>query len=76
MAKIRKGDEVVVLTGKDKGKRGVVLAVRDDDRILVEGINQVKKHVRPIPKQEKPHVLASRSRAIKKSGSCVQPAKR
>jgi large subunit ribosomal protein L24 len=49
MAKIRKGDEVVVLTGKDKGKRGVVQAVRDDDRVLVEGINQVKKHVRPNP---------------------------
>jgi large subunit ribosomal protein L24 len=49
MAKIRKGDEVVVLTGKDKGKRGVVQAVRDDDRVLVDGINLVKKHVRPNP---------------------------
>jgi large subunit ribosomal protein L24 len=49
MAKIRKGDEVVVLCGKDKGKRGVVEAVGSDDRIMVAGINQVKKHVRPNP---------------------------
>lgn len=49
MAKIRKGDEVVVLTGKDKGKRGTVLTVRDDDRLIVEGINLAKKHVRPNP---------------------------
>lgn len=48
MNKIRKGDEVVVITGKDKGKRGVVLAV-NDDRVTVEGINLVKKHVKPNP---------------------------
>lgn len=49
MRKIRKGDEVIVIAGKDKGKRGSVLRVFDDDRILVEGINIVKKHVRPNP---------------------------
>jgi len=49
MQRIRKGDEVVVISGKDKGKRGVVLARIDDHRITVEGINQVKKHVRPNP---------------------------
>ncbi|GLU34371.1 50S ribosomal protein L24 [Trinickia caryophylli] len=48
MNKIRKGDEVLVITGKDKGKRGVVLAVADD-RVTVEGINLVKKHVKPNP---------------------------
>ena len=48
MNKIRKGDEVAVLTGKDKGKRGTVLRV-DGDVVLVEGINRVKKHVRPNP---------------------------
>ena len=47
MERIRKGDEVVVIAGKDKGKRGVVLARVDERRITVEGINQVKKHVRP-----------------------------
>jgi large subunit ribosomal protein L24 len=46
--KIRKGDEVAVLTGKDKGKRGTVLRV-DGDVVVVEGINRVKKHVRPNP---------------------------
>jgi len=49
MNKIRKGDEVVVLTGKDKGKRGVVLARVSDDMLLVEGVNVVKKHQKPNP---------------------------
>jgi large subunit ribosomal protein L24 len=48
MNKIRKGDEVVVVTGKDKGRRGAVLRV-DGDRVLVEGINRVKKHAKPNP---------------------------
>ncbi len=48
MNKIRKGDEVVVITGKDKGKRGVVLAI-GEDRVTVEGINIAKKHVKPNP---------------------------
>ena len=48
MNKIRKGDEIAVLTGKDKGKRGTVLRV-DLDAVVVEGINRVKKHVRPNP---------------------------
>jgi large subunit ribosomal protein L24 len=49
MNKIRKGDQVIVLTGRDKGKRGTVLARIDDDHITVEGINIVKKHVKPNP---------------------------
>lgn len=49
MNKIRKGDEVIVVAGKDKGKRGSVLRVRDDDKLLVEGVNSVKKHVKPNP---------------------------
>lgn len=49
MRKIRKGDEVIVITGKDKGKRGSVLRVYEDNRVLVEGINIIKKHVRPNP---------------------------
>ncbi|CAH2790391.1 MAG: LSU ribosomal protein L24p (L26e) [uncultured Caballeronia sp.] len=48
MSKIRKGDEVIVITGKDKGQRGTVLAVAED-RVTVEGINLVKKHVKPNP---------------------------
>lgn len=49
MNKIRKGDEVVVTTGKDKGKRGVVLRVLDTDQLVVEGANVVKRHTRPNP---------------------------
>jgi len=49
MAKIHKGDPVIVLTGKDKGKRGSVLRVLDDGHVLVEGINRVKKHQKPNP---------------------------
>ena len=46
--RIRKGDNVVVLTGREKGKRGVVLRVlRKDNRVLVQGVNMVKRHTRP-----------------------------
>lgn len=49
MKKIRKGDEVIVIAGKDKGKRGTVVRVTGDDRVYVEGINMVKKHQKPNP---------------------------
>jgi large subunit ribosomal protein L24 len=49
MNKIRKGDEVVVTTGKDKGRRGAVLNVLDTGRVVVEGVNKVKRHTRPNP---------------------------
>jgi large subunit ribosomal protein L24 len=49
MNKLRKGDEVIVLTGKDKGKRGTVTERVDEEYIIVEGINVVKKHVKPNP---------------------------
>lgn len=49
MNKIRKGDQVIVLTGRDKGKRGTVTQRVDEERLIVEGINMVKKHVKPNP---------------------------
>ena len=49
MRKIRKGDDVVVMTGRDRGKRGTVLRIVDDEHVLVEGANRVKKHMRPNP---------------------------
>ena len=49
MNKIRKGDEVIVLAGKDKGKRGKVTLRKDDEHLVVEGINLVKKHTKPNP---------------------------
>ncbi len=49
MNKIRKGDEIIVLAGRDKGKRGIVSLRKDDSHVIVEGINLVKKHVKPNP---------------------------
>ena len=47
MQRIRKGDEVIVITGRDKGKKGTVTAVHDDGKVVVEGINIVTKHTNP-----------------------------
>ena len=49
MLKIKRDDEVVVLAGKDKGKRGKVRRVMDDNRVVVSGINMIKKHIKPNP---------------------------
>ncbi|MHB1142182.1 MAG: 50S ribosomal protein L24 [Sulfuricaulis sp.] len=49
MKKIRKGDKVVVLAGRDKGKQGTVLRVFDDSRVLVENVNMIKRHTKPNP---------------------------
>ena len=49
MRKIKKGDDVIVITGKDNGKRGSVLRVTSDDRVIVENCNMAKKHVKPNP---------------------------
>jgi len=49
MQRIRKGDEIVVISGRDKGKRGTVLRRVDAEHVVVEGVNRVKKHQRPNP---------------------------
>ena len=49
MERIRKGDNIVVIAGRDKGKRGTVLRRVDKDLLVVEGVNRVKKHLRPNP---------------------------
>jgi large subunit ribosomal protein L24 len=51
MRKIRKGDDVIVITGKDKGKRGTVLRLVDDEHLVVENVNVVKKHQKPNPQR-------------------------
>jgi len=51
MNKIRKGDEVVVITGREKGRRGTVIKVLANDRLLVENVNMVKRHTRPNPQR-------------------------
>ncbi len=53
MRKFRKGDQVVVLTGRDKGRQGAVIRVPDDEHVIVEGINVVKRHQRPNPQAGK-----------------------
>jgi large subunit ribosomal protein L24 len=49
MHRIRKGDEVIVIAGRDKGRRGTVLRRIDDEHVVVEGVNRAKKHQRPNP---------------------------
>jgi large subunit ribosomal protein L24 len=54
MEKIRKGDHVVVLSGRDKGRRGAVISVVAGSAVVVESINRVKRHTRPNPQANKP----------------------
>jgi|SRR5579862_1479739 len=54
MHKIKRGDNVVVIAGRDKGKRGEVVRIVSADYVLVAGVNQVKKHTRPNPMQNQP----------------------
>ncbi len=60
MRKFRKGDQVVVITGKDKGRQGSILQVIDDEFVLVEGVNQVKKHSKPNPQAGKQGGIVSK----------------
>ena len=54
MLKIKKGDEVVVITGKDKGRRGNVLRIMPDARVIIENINMAKRHTKPNPNAGQP----------------------
>ncbi|MGP1957054.1 MAG: 50S ribosomal protein L24, partial [Arsenophonus sp. ER-QC15-MAG3] len=53
-SKIRSGDEVIILVGKDKGKRGKVKQIFSNGKVIIEGINLVKKHQKPIPSINQP----------------------
>lgn len=64
MRKIKKGDEVVVLTGKDKGRRGTVLRVLAADRVMVEGVGMVKKHQKPNPLKGTPGGIVEKESSI------------
>jgi len=64
MKKIRKGDKVVVLTGRDKGKQGTVLRMLDDRRVLVEGVNIIKRHTKPNPNKGVTGGIIDREAAI------------
>lgn len=64
MNKIRKNDEVVILSGKDRGKRGKVLSVTKDDKVVVSGINVVKKHTKPNPMLGTPGGIVEKEAAV------------
>jgi large subunit ribosomal protein L24 len=67
MNKIRKGDAVVVIAGKDKGKRGTVLSRLDDEHLVVEGVNRVKKHTKPNPMKGQPGGIVEKEMPIQVS---------
>ncbi|MFM7284795.1 MAG: 50S ribosomal protein L24 [Betaproteobacteria bacterium] len=71
MEKFRKGDEVIVLTGKDKGKRGVVSRRVGPEHLLVEGVNVVKKHVRPNPMKNTTGGIESKAMPINQSNVAI-----
>lgn len=71
MRKIKKGDDVIVIAGKDKGKRGTVLRVLAEDRIVVEGVNIIKKHVRPNPNRGETGGIVEKEAALQVSNVAV-----
>ncbi len=71
MNKIRKGDEIVVLTGRDKGKRGTVTQRTDDSHLMVEGVNLVKKHVKPNPMKGSTGGIVEKSMPIHQSNVAI-----
>ena len=71
MNKIRKGDEVVVLTGRDKGKRGTVTLRSDDSHLVIDGINVVKKHTKPNPMKGTTGGIVEKSMPIHQSNVAI-----
>jgi large subunit ribosomal protein L24 len=71
MRRIKQGDEVVVIAGKDKGRRGAVLRVYDDGRVLVENVNVVKKHQRPNPTAQVPGGIIEKEAPLNASNVMV-----
>ena len=71
MNKIRKGDEVIVIAGRDKGKRGRVALRKDDAYLVVEGINIVKKHTKPNPMKNVTGGIVEKSMPIHQSNLAI-----
>lgn len=71
MNKIRKGDEVIVLTGRDKGKRGKIALRKDDSHVIVEGVNMVKKHTKPNPLKGTTGGIVEKSMPIHQSNVAI-----
>ena len=75
MNKIRKGDQVIVLTGRDKGKCGTVARRVDDSHLVVEGVNMVKKHVKPNPMKGSTGGVIDKTMPIDQSNIAIFNAK-
>ncbi|NRP09252.1 MULTISPECIES: 50S ribosomal protein L24 [unclassified Marinobacterium] len=71
MRKIKRDDEVIVIAGKDKGKRGKVSRVLENDRLIVSGINMVKKHQKPNPMLQQPGGIIEKEAAIATSNVAI-----
>ncbi len=71
MRKIKKGDNVVVIAGRDKGKRGEVKQIVDEEHVLVAGVNQVKKHQRPNPMKNQPGGIVTKEMPIHVSNVAI-----
>ncbi|MBU2706586.1 MULTISPECIES: 50S ribosomal protein L24 [Zooshikella] len=71
MRKIRSGDEVIVIAGKDKGKRGKVMTVKPDNKLIVSGINMVKRHTKPNPMLNRPGGIVEKEAAIHVSNVAI-----
>ena len=71
MNKIRKGDEVIVLTGRDKGRRGKVALRSDDSHVVVEGVNVVKKHAKPNPMKGEAGGIVEKAMPIHQSNIAI-----
>lgn len=75
MQKIKKGDDVMVLAGRDRGKRGTVLQLLENGRALVDGVNIVKKHVRPNPNKGDTGGIVERESPIDMSNIAIYNSK-
>src|SRR5690606_4758 len=71
MNKIKRNDEVIIIAGKDKGKRGKVVKVRDDNKIVVSGINVIKRHTKPNPMLGTPGGIVEKEAPIHVSNVAV-----
>ena len=71
MRKIKKGDSVVVIAGRDKGKRGDVASIVDDTHVIVNGVNQVKRHTKPNPMKNQPGGIVTKEVPIHVSNVAI-----
>ena len=75
MQKIKKNDQVIVITGKDKGKTGAVTRILDDGRLYVSGVNMIKKHTKPNPQLNQPGGIVEKEAPIQASNIAIYNSK-